>query len=132
MKNIILAPFIASALLLFTPSAFAEFLQIFQCQLNDGKTYADAVEVSSSWLAAAKTGDGGENIEVYLHFPIAANVGDRNFVFVLVAADEKTWGTWYTWFGIDGYVSQTAEANDAWAEVAGCSSSALWNSQKIE
>ena len=116
--------------MLFTASAFADsVVHIWTCELNDGKTGEDVVEVSSAWLKVARSMEGGEDLDLNLEFRIAADVGDGGFNFVLIAANEKTWGTWY---GASDPDSAMEEANTAWAEVATCSSSSLWFSAEIE
>ncbi len=130
MKKRLLASLIASVMLLFTASAFADsVVHIWTCELNDGKTGDDAVAVSSDWLKVAKSMEGGEDLEVYLEYPIAAPAGDGSFNFVLIVADEKTWGIWY---GSDDPDSAMQDANTAWSEVAACSGSSLWYSVEIE
>lgn len=130
MKNKFLAALAASVMLLFGTSAVADsVLHIWECDLNDGMTGDDAVTASAAWLAAAKKLPGGEELEVYVEYPIAAAAGDGRFNFVLVVADEATWGTWY---GADDDDSGMAEANAAWTEVAACSGSSLWFSVKVE
>ena len=129
MKKKIIASLTASVMFFFTASAFADVLHIWTCELNDGKTFADAEDVSSAWLKVAKSMEGGEDLEVFLDFPFAANVGDGSFNFVLVAADAKTWGVWFNNADPD---SPIVEANATWAEVAACSGSSLWNSVEIE
>jgi hypothetical protein len=130
MKKRLIALLTASVMMLFTASAFANsVVHIWTCELNDGKTGEDVVAASSAWLKAAKSMEGGEELELNLEFRIAANIGDDGFNFVLIAADEKTWGTWY---GASDPDSAMAEANAAWAEVAACSSSSLWFSVDIE
>ena len=129
MKKALIATFAASLMLLSTAAAFADsVVQVWNCQLNDGKTSDDLVAVSSAWLKAAKSMDGGADFKVTLEFPIAANAGDGQFNFVLIAADTKTWGL----FNNNYSESAAAEADEVWAEVASCSNSDLWASVDIE
>ena len=129
MKKRLIASLTASVMFFFTASASADVIHIWTCELNDGKTFTDAVDVSSAWLKVAKSMEGGEDFEVFLEFPFAANVGDGSFSFVLVAADAKTWGVWFNDPDPD---SPIVEANATSAEVAACSGSSLWNSVEIE
>jgi hypothetical protein len=130
MKKKILAGLAASVVLLFGTSAVADsVLHIWECDLNEGMTNADAVTASAAWLAAAKKVPSGEELEVYVDFPIAAAAGDGRFNFVMAVADEATWGAWY---GAEAADSGMADANAAWSEVASCSSSSMWYSVEIE
>ena len=115
---------------LLTAPAFANnVIQIWECQLNDGKTGAEVVEVSATWLEAARKIEGGEDFNVLLRFPIAANTGDDSFRFVLIVADAKTWGVWVDNSTLD---ADLPEANAAWNAVASCSSSSMWAGVPIE
>jgi hypothetical protein len=129
MNKKLIASLTASVMFLFAVSAYADsVVQVWSCKLNDDKTNADLVAVSSAWLKAAKTMEGGDGLEVYLDFPVAAPVGDGSFNFILIAADTKTWGV----FNNDYADSPAGEADEAWGEVATCSGSSLWASVKID
>ncbi len=130
MKKIIIASFTASVMFLFTAPAYADsIVQLWSCKLNDGKTGDDVVAASSAWLKAAKSLVGGEDLEAFLDFPIAADAGSGDFTFVMVVADTKTWGVWW---GSEDTDPAMQEADEAWSEVATCSSSSLWASVEIE
>jgi hypothetical protein len=129
MKKIIIASLTASVMFLFTAPAYADsIVHLWSCKLNDGKTGADVIAASSVWLKAAKSNEGGEDIEAFVEFPIAAGTGDYDFTFVLVIADTKTWGV----YNYDYLNSPAGEAEEAWGEVATCSASSLWESVEIE
>jgi hypothetical protein len=129
MKKIIIASLTASVMFLFTVPAYADsIVHLWSCKINEGKTGDDVVAASSAWLKAAKTNEGGEDIEVYVEFPIAADTGDDDFTFVLVSADTKAWGVFYQ----DYPDSPAGKAEEAWSEVATCSVSSLWESVEIE
>jgi len=128
MKKIIIASLTASVMFLFTASAFADVMEVMNCKFNDDKTGADLVAVSSAWLKAAKSMEGGEDLEVYLNFPLVADTEDGEFLFIVVFADTKTYGVF-----MNGYSNSPAgEADEAWYEVATCSGNSLWNSFEIE
>lgn len=130
MNKRILTALVISLSFLFAAPAFADnIIQIWACQLNDDKTGADVVAVSSIWLEAAKKIEGGEDFNVLLRFPIAANAGDDEFRFVLVVADAKTWGAWVDNSAND---ADLPKANEAWNEVASCSGSSMWAGVPIE
>ena len=106
----------------------ADLVQVWSCTAHEGKSDADLEKASSAWLAAAKGMKGGENLEVYHSYPMAANAGERGFEFVLIAPDPATWGAF--WNDYDG--SAAAKTDAAWNDVASCSGSALWNSKAIQ
>ena len=45
----------------------------------------------------------GENLELYLHFPVIASMGETDFAFVLVAPSLAEWGVFME--GYEGSVS---------------------------
>ena len=129
MKKRIIASITALAMYLLATSSYADsIVHIWNCKLNDGKTTENLAAVTSDWLKAAKTMEGGGALELYLEFPEAAAVGDGSFSFVLVAPDTKTWGL----FMNDYPESPAAKADEAWGEVATCSGSSLWRSVAFE
>lgn len=127
-KRLLIAIAAAAAVMLSATPAMASMVHVWSCNMNEGKTPADVQKVSSDWIKAAKSMEGGTDLELYLNFPIAAEAADGEFMFVLIVPDGKTWGTF-----MDGYEGSAASRADAaWSAVAGCSKSSLWGSVKIE
>lgn len=130
MNKKLLATLAVSASMMCSAPVFADsVLHIWECKLNAGMTSDNVTTASIAWLDAARTVEGGEDMSVYLDWPIAANVGDGGFSFVMSLADEKTWGAWY---GNETVSEVMSEANDAWNAVATCSGSSLWYSNELE
>jgi len=128
MKNILSV--FSAGLLLFAfaaPASASSFVQLWTCELNDGKTRAELMDISVTWLKAAQSMDGGADFEAYLEYPLASD--DLSvFTFVLIASDAKSWGAFS-----DAYEGSAAEkADETWEDVADCSGSSLWESVKIE
>ena len=108
--------------------ANAATVQVWECQLNDGKTFDDLQAVSSAWLAATKGMEGGEGIEAFHNYPVAAYAGDGGFTFVVIMPDFEAWGKL-----TEAYPGSASEkADEAWGEVAKCKGSSLWASEKIK
>ena len=106
----------------------ADVVHVYNCKLNEGKTVEEANAASSAWLVAVRSMEGGDKIEAYHNYPVAANAGDGSFLFVEITPDFAQWGTM-----ADAYSGSAAEkADQAWGEVATCESSSLWSSIKIE
>jgi hypothetical protein len=130
MNKKLLATLAITATMMFSAPAFADsVLHIWKCKANDGMTNADVTAASVAWLEAARKVEGGADMDVFLSWPIAAHMGDRGFNFVMAVADEQTWGTFY---GSEGANDEMEAANIAWSEVAACSSSSMWYSDKLE
>lgn len=128
MKNILSV--FSAGLLLFAyvaPASADSVVQLWTCEINEGKTRAELLAVSAAWLTATQSVDGGADFEAYLEYPMAAD-DLSTFTFVLIASDAKSWGTYSDAY--DGSASE--KADEAWEEVADCSSSSLWKSVKIE
>jgi hypothetical protein len=128
MKNKLSILFAGIVLMAYISPAHADsVVQLWTCQLNEGKTRAELTEVSKAWMEAARSMDGAEEFEGFLEFPIAADDGSV-FTFVLVAGSATSWGTFQ-----DAYEGSVAEKVDEdWGEVADCSKSSLWSSVKLQ
>jgi hypothetical protein len=113
---------------LFTAPAFGDsIVHTWTCKLHDGKSMDDMVDASSAWLKVVKSLKGGENVKLFLEFPIAANNVDGTFNFVVVADEPGPMAI--TW----GLTSDIFEATtDTWWEFAACSGSSLWQSIEVE
>lgn len=129
MKTRVLASIAMLSMIMFAGSAAADsIVQVWTCKAREGKTADDVAAVSSAWLKAAKTMEGGADIEVYLEYPLAADAGFGEFNFVMIVPDVKTWGVFN-----HGYAgSAAADADEAWNEVAKCSGSGLWESVEMK
>ena len=128
MKNK-LSMLVASILLIvyISPARADSFVQLWTCELNEGKTQAELMEVSVAWMKAVNSMEGAEGFEGYLEYPVASVIQD-SFTFVMIADSAKNWGTYE-----DAYEGSVAEEVDqTWGKVADCSSSSLWKSVKIE
>lgn len=124
MTKLLIAAVLAGSFTL----ANADVVQVWKCQMNEGKTGAELDAASSAWMAAAKAHPGGEGIEAYHNFPIAAQAGDGAFLFVVIQSDFEAWGK-----ATEAYPgSAVAAADEAWSEVATCSGSSLWASEQVE
>ena len=119
---------IAMLLLLALPAYADSVVQVWNCELEDNKTGEDLQAVSKAWLKAARGIKGGEELEVYLNYPVGAGEDTEGVLFVLVAPSFSAWGAFE-----DGYEdSPAAEADEAFNEVASCSTPSLWGSVEIE
>jgi len=130
MKRAQLIACAGGALLAFAaPVAANEFDHVWTCELNPGKSINDARAVSLGWLQAARTMKGGEQLQVYLNYPIVLSSSGSRFDFVVRSPSLAAWGTFY-----DGYDpgSAVGKADEAFAEVATCSGSTMWESIKVE
>jgi hypothetical protein len=111
------------------PAVGGEARQMWKCELDDDATEEQVMQGAQEWLAAAKTMNGGQNLEAYVNFPVAVNAtGEMDLVFMLVAPSLTEWGEF--WDGYGG--SPAAKVDEANDEFVICPDSALWESFKVK
>jgi len=127
MKTLIRLMIISMLLVVASP-AYAEAIQIFNCEYEGDATEDDVFAMAGKWLAAAKTIEGGKNLQIYIRFPVAASVDDIDFKFVLVTPDFTEWGAF-----TDAYeASKLQEIDDELFKVANCGEASLWEGEEIK
>jgi len=115
-------------LLLALPAYADSVVQVWNCELDEGKTFKELEAVSQAWLKAARGMKGGEELEVYLNYAVGAGEDAEGILFILIAPSFESWGAFE-----DRYEdSPAAEADTAFSDVASCSTPSLWGSTKIE
>jgi len=129
MLNTVVRLMIVSMLMIVAAPAYSgSAMQIFHCEQDDDATDEDIDKIASEWLKAAKGMKGGEQLEAYLRYPIAAGAGEHDFTFVLIAPSFEEWGVF-----TDGYEGSPAQdVDEKWNELADCLDSTVWESQKVE
>ena len=121
---------VAAALLALssTPALSAEAWQAFQCELIDEATESDVIAGAKKWLAAARTMKGGENMQLSVHFPVAAASAEFDFVFILKAPSFADWGMFW-----DGYEGSPANEVDKESDaITVCPSARLFEAVEIQ
>ena len=117
-----------SMLMIFASPAYSEAIQIFNCTFEGDATEDDLNAMATKWLKAAKTINGGENLKIYIRYPVAASVDDISFKFVLVAPSFAEWGAF-----TDAYdLSALQEIDDELEKVAACNDASLWEGGEVE
>jgi hypothetical protein len=101
---------------------------VYTCSQADTASEDDVDTVAEAWLAAAKKVKGGEKLEVVIMYPLAATMGESDFLFLVKAPSITAWGTF-----MDNYEGDAlAKEDNKFSEVADCADSALWEWAKIE
>lgn len=119
---------VATLLVIAAPALSGQAMQIYHCSQDDETTDEQVDEIASAWLKAARTMKGGENLQGYLRFPVAADAGENDFTFVLIAPNFADWGMF-----TDGYAGSPAEEIDKkFDELADCTQSTLWESHQVK
>jgi hypothetical protein len=120
---------LVSIWMIFSAPAFSETAsQLYKCTQDEEASDADVLAAASEWLQATKEVQGGKNLTVSVHFPIAAPVGEIDFLLVVNAPSLMEWGEF-----MDNYEgSAVAKVDKRFAEIADCAESTLWESVKIK
>ena len=117
----------ALATLLPAAQAAADVVHVFECHLNEGASALQVIQRSADWLKAARAMPGGEDIQVSLEIPMAAESGVKGFNYVVISPNLSKWGEFY-----DNYEGSGAAAADVGFEaVATCGNSSLFSSIEI-
>ena len=120
--------FVSVLMILAAPAYSDSVVHVFECEQDEDATDQQIVAIATEWLAAAKKQKGGEGLEIYVNFPIAAEMGESDFDFVLIAPSFADWGVFQ-----DSYVGSPASKVDTGLnDLADCVDSSLWQSVKIE
>jgi len=121
---------LASMLMVLTAPVYSDtVIEIYNCEQDDDTTDERVEEMLEEWLKAAHGMKGGENLEVYVNFPITAgDIGETDISIVLVAPSFAEWGTFQ-----DNYDGSAADDIDQkYRDDVDCPSSTLWESMKVE
>lgn len=127
MSKLIKLAIISMLTLIAFPAYSATTVQVYSCEMDEDATEAQVIAGAGKWLKAAKTMKGGENLTLHLEFPVAVDMEDDDFVFVVTAPSFSEWGTF-----IDGYNNSPASKVDLeLIDIADCPNSSLWESIEI-
>jgi len=128
MKTIIRLIIVSILMMVAAPAWSGSAVAVYQCEQGDDASEADVLAAVADWLQAAKAMKGGENIDAFVMFPMAATMGEFDMLFIVTAPSFAEWGTF-----MDGYEgSAAAEADKKYADTAICPDSALWESFRME
>jgi hypothetical protein len=124
IMRLVLVPVLALAA---APSYSAGVVQVFTCEMFEEVSEKEIVAAASKWLTAARSMKGGEQMELSIYFPVAAQMDDSDFRIVLKAPSFEAWGAFW-----DGYDGSPAHKIDAEADhFTECPDSALWEGISI-
>jgi hypothetical protein len=106
-----------------------EVMHVYQCNLIEGKTEAQAEEAAQLYLTALRQLDGGKELKMKILWPVAVNnLGEIDFHIVLISPSFTDWGRMW-----DAYKDDTAAAKfEDLQGTADCNDSAVWESINVE
>ena len=111
-----------------TPAWTDGVLHVVFCDQDEDVTDDQVEAIAEEWFKAAKAVKGGENIELRLNFPVAANSGEVDLAMMLIAPNFTEWGTF-----MDNYPNSAAEdIDDKYEDDLDCGDGVLWERVKVE
>jgi len=110
------------------PAYSAEVVQIYDCEMLEGTTDEAIKALAAEWFKAAKKMKGGERLEIYIRYPIVAQIGENDFTFVIRAPSLEEWGVFTSAYG----GSALEEIDDKLDELCDCPGSTLWEIEKLQ
>jgi len=122
MKTVIRLVQISALMLVSTLAWSGEAVLVLSCEQADDASEDDVIAVVAEFLAEAKQVKGGENLNAFAMFPVAATMGSHDLMVVLTAPNFEEWGRF-----IDAYEgSEASEVDNKFADTVICPDSALW------
>jgi hypothetical protein len=121
LKKIMLAT-ATSVFLLLSVAVYAEPVSIvYSCQLKDGNTKEDAMEINARWLKWARATGGSDEITSSYVSTIIGDLG--GFMWVDTYPDIATWGK---------VVDADSEFDAEFDEISNCSGSRMYRGEETE
>jgi len=129
VMSIFIRLIIVSILMVVAAPAWTDAaMHIILCDQDEEVTDDQVEQIAAEWFKAAKAVKGGENLEFYLNFPIAAKSGEVDVAIMLKAPNFSEWGAF-----MDNYPGSAAEdIDDKYEDELDCGDGSLWESLKIE
>ena len=130
MKKTVMQLVLISILMIFAAPAYSGVAtQMWKCEMEDDATEQDVKADAAKWLKAAKKLNGGERLEAYVYFPVAANnMGETDLIFTVTAPSFEEWGKFWDAYG----GSEAAKIEKENEEQVVCPDSAVWESFKVK
>ena len=125
MKSLACSMFFLLMLCVAAQGFAGEALQMWSCEVDD-EADEEMVEAHAlNWLTAAKTLDGGANIEARLLWPVVVNATSEADVWFLITMPSfAEWGKFW-----DAYPdSEAADIEEDAIEILVCPDSVVWES----
>ena len=128
MKTIVRLMLVFMLMVVAAPAYSTEVVQIFNCQQDEDATDEEIKAVAAEWFKAAKKMKGGDQLKIYVRFPIVGKMGEDDFSFIIRAPSLEEWAVFTS--GYKGSVLE--EIDDKLDELCDCPDSSLWEIEKLE
>ena len=128
MKTVIRLMQISALMMLSTFAWSAEAVYVLSCEQAKHASEDDVIAVVAEFLAEAKQVSGGENLNAFAMFPMAATMGSYDLMIIITTPSFEEWGRF-----IDAYEgNEASEVDNKFADTVICPDSALWESTNSE
>lgn len=129
MKVLVKLVLISMVMIFAAPAYSGVAIQMWKCEMDDDASEQDIIADAAKWLKAAKKLNGGERLEAYVYFPVAANnMGETDLIFTVTAPSFEEWGKFWDAYG----GSEAAKIENENNEQVVCPDSAVWESFKVK
>ncbi len=129
MINTIMRLMLVSTLTMVAAPAYSDsVVDIFMCQQDEKATEENLVAIASKWFKAVKKLKGGAQMDLYLRFPVVAEMGENDFAVVLVAPSLEEWAQFVD--SVKG--SEVENLEEEFDELADCPDNSLWDIVRVE
>ena len=131
MKSIIRLVVVSLFMLFAAPAWSAasagSAVHLFHCVQEDEASDEDVQALAAEWFNAAKKMKGGENLQIFLYFPVAVGANEHDFRFMVIAPNFEQMGAF-----MDSYAgSPLEEIDDRLDKVADCPISDMWEAVPV-
>jgi hypothetical protein len=111
------------------PFGESRAVQWWRCELIGDATEEQVLEHAQKWLAAARTVKGGEDLNLYVNFPVVVNAtGKFDLLLMLVAPNFEKWGEFW-----DGYGDSAAgDLEEASEKILVAPDSVMWEAFRVK
>ena len=124
MKTVIRLMQISLMMMISTQAWSGGAVHVLSCEQADDASEDDVIAVVAEWLAEAKKVKGGENLNAFAMFPVAATMGSHDLMVIISAPNFEEWGRF-----VDAYEgSEASQVDNKFADTVICPDSALWES----
>ena len=128
MKLIIRLMAVSMFMFFAAPAWSGSAVHLFHCIAEDETTDEALEAVASEWLAAAKQMKGGENLQIFLYFPVATGAREHDFSFFIMSPNFEQMGAF-----MDAYAgSPLEEIDDRFDKLADCPISDMWEAVAVK
>lgn len=132
MKNFARFAMVSLMLIMAAPvysNSSMQAIQIFNCEFNGDADVDQVMAMAATWLKAARSTKGGENMNAYIRFPIAeGRNAEGDFRFVITTPTFAEWGAF-----TDAYEdSEAAKVDDEFDNLVDCGQSTVWEGIQIK